>query len=248
MKSIRYGGATWICCKSENVYKRDGSQPFPKPFQKLFSGVITNPPFGSLGETISVDGFAVRTLDHLMSIYGLKTMADNGRAAIIIGGHTEWDSLNRIKKGKNRLFFNYLYKFYNVLDVVPINGKKLYSRMGTGFDVRLILISGRKSIPGGAAPLKSDSDKVVNSFQELFDRSMKALKQAENMDRKSNKRRQDLEAEAAAMMASMDLYSNDGLEGPYRPGADACFVLDTVVPDYMDTEIHEALLNCSTDS
>jgi hypothetical protein len=113
--------------------------------------------------------------------------------------------------------------------------------MGTGFNSRLILIAGRKSTPAGAAPLKTAKDVVANSFEELYSRVMDALKTANKMDAQTAKRTKSLEAEAAAMMAKMGLYSDSGLEGPYRPGADACFTLDTVVPDSMDTEIHEAL-------
>jgi hypothetical protein len=98
--------------------------------------------------------FNIEVLDHLMALRALDCMKDNGKAAIIIGGHTRYDKKGRIQKGKNRFFFNYLFSRYHVVDIIPIDGKKLYSRQGTSFDTRLMLIDGRKSQPSGAAPLK----------------------------------------------------------------------------------------------
>jgi len=133
-----------------------------------FDGVITNPPFNPYKETI--DGFKLNGLEHVMAIKALKTMNDNGRAAIIVGGHTTWDKMGVVTEGKNKVFLNYLYHFYNVKDVLNINGD-LYSRMGTSFDIRLILIEGRKATPKGYAPLKSEKQATqINSFDELFDR------------------------------------------------------------------------------
>jgi hypothetical protein len=104
-----------------------------------------------------------------MAIRALDCMKDDGKAAIIIGGHTEWDSEGRIKAGKNRIFFSYLYKYYHIEDVINIDGD-LYSRQGTSFDVRLILIDGRKATPEGFPPLKEANEKVVKDFDTLYDR------------------------------------------------------------------------------
>jgi hypothetical protein len=59
------------------------------------------------------------------------------------------DKLGRFQKGGWRYFFNYLISRYNVVDMVHVNGSNLYSRQGTSFNTRLILISGRKSKPSG---------------------------------------------------------------------------------------------------
>lgn len=149
-------------------------------YYRFFDGIITNPPFGSLLAPVNYgengDKFPIDTLDHLMSLRALDCMKDNGRAAIIIGGHTNWDEHGRIQAGKNRIFFNYLYRYYNVDDVINIDSKKLYSRQGTGFNVRLILINGRKYKAEGVAPLKQSHDTVVHSFDELWDRVMLSMK------------------------------------------------------------------------
>jgi hypothetical protein len=147
--------------------RKDATEPFG--MDKRFDGVITNPPFGKLDKTVTFGGFPINTLDHVMAIRALDCMKDNGRAAIIIGGHTEWDSEGRIKAGKNRIFFSYLYKHYHVTDVINIDGD-LYSRQGTSFDVRLILIDGRKAKPEGYPPLKSKEPATVKDFETLYHR------------------------------------------------------------------------------
>lgn len=142
--------------------------------QKGFDMVITNPPFGNISKPVSYglgeDNFQIGTLDHLMALRALDMMKDSGRAAIIIGGHTKWDERGRVQAGKNRLFLNYLYRYYLVDDVLNIDGHKLYSRQGTAFDVRLILISGRKAVYEGAAPLKQSKDVVIEDFDTLYGR------------------------------------------------------------------------------
>jgi hypothetical protein len=57
------------------------------------------------------------------------------------------------------------------MDVILIDGHKLYSRQGTAFNVRLILIDGRKVTPSGYVPLfNKNTDKVIDSFEGLYDR------------------------------------------------------------------------------
>ncbi len=152
------------------ILSQNATLPFPD-FYKKFDGIVTNPPFGTLDEPIMFDGFKINTLDHLMALRALDCMKDDGKAAIIIGGHTTWDEHGRIQAGKNRIFFNYLYAHYFVEDVILIDGHKLYSRQGTSFDVRLILIAGRKPKTEGFAPLKNETmSKIVDDFEDLWER------------------------------------------------------------------------------
>jgi len=74
-----------------------------------------------------------------------------------------------VQAGKNRIFLTYLYSHYNVEDIINIDGS-LYSRQGTSFDVRLILISGRKAKPEGFPPLKNDDATPITDFESLFER------------------------------------------------------------------------------
>lgn len=149
------------------VYSRDTSKS-NQFASRMFAGIITNPPFGSW-DTETVSGYKITKLEHIMSIRALDTMQDTGRAAIIIGGHTEWDTYNKVKGRQDISFFCYLHKHYNVEDTINIDGK-LYGKQGTTFPIRLILINGRKTTPQGTAPLKTESDKTVKSFSELWER------------------------------------------------------------------------------
>src|SRR5258708_12848728 len=171
--------------------------------QASFQAVLANPPFGKLDKAILYDTFPIRTLEHLMALRALDTLVAYGRAAIIIGGHTHWDEKGRIQAGRNRIFFNYLYSRYHVLDVINIDGHKLYARQGTAFDVRLILIDGRKTIPSGNAPVRDQKrDGIVNSFDELFERLIDHLP---SHPPKSNAMVNLLELEAEALALELDL-------------------------------------------
>ncbi len=172
------------------VWSQDATLPFPEKYRYNFTGIVTNPPFGTLDEPISFDGYKIKTLDHLMALRALDCMKDDGKAAIIIGGHTTWDEHGRIQAGKNRIFFNYLYAHYYVEDVILIDGHKLYSRQGTSFDVRLILIAGRKPKPEGFAPLKNETmSKIVDDFDDLWERVRIAIAKAKAKALKLNRLR-----------------------------------------------------------
>jgi predicted RNA methylase len=246
-----------------DVLRKDATQPFSE-FQKKFDAVLTNPPFGVLTDSVKYESFRIKVLDHLMALRALDCMKDDGKAAIIIGGHTRYDRKGRIQKGKNRFFFNYLFSRYNVADLINIDGHKLYSRQGTSFDVRLILIDSRKSIPSGAAQTSdAERDKVVDSFKDLYERVMNVTRlrhpdsyrdyggQAENrkeimMTPLELEFAETLAKEAQALALELELlnsdsYGDDELGLPYSPASSSCVVLNTVVPDSMGYETHSAL-------
>ncbi|MBS1574715.1 MAG: strawberry notch family protein [Bacteroidetes bacterium] len=223
-----------------NVWNRDATKPF-FDVERNFKAVMTNPPFGKMETEVMFDTFPIKPLEHVMALRALDCMADDGRAAIIIGGHTTWDAKGRITSGKNRIFFNYLYSRYHVADVINIDGHKLYSRQGTSFDVRLILINGRKPEASGAAPVfNPDKDVVVKTFEDLFDRVVDAMETNQNPAMKIVTIKQHLEKEAAALMK---LFQDETLAAPYEPASESCVVLNTQVPDSMAFETREALLS-----
>jgi len=227
------------------VYKVDATNSFTKSihksFYKKFDAVITNPPFGSLDNAVAYDNYDFKTLDHVMALRALDTMNDTGKAAIIIGGHTNWDEKGRVQAGKNRIFFNYLYSHYNVADVILIDGSKLYSRQGTSFNVRLILIDGRKEkVSGNAPPKDTDTDYVVRTFEDLYERVM-AVTINKNQNSMKHNNRKILELEAEALMLELELMKGDGLAAPYIAASNACVVLNTLVPDSMSHETQSAL-------
>ena len=161
----------------ENVTNLDASLPFPQ-FAKKFDAVLTNPPFGSVDKPVLYGKSEIKSLEMLMALRGLDTMKDDGKSAIIIGGHMEYDSEGRLKEGKNKSFFIYLYANYNIEDIINIDGQKLYSRQGTSYNTRLILINGRKKEPSGIYPLIKDdigenepfSKTPVKTFNNLYER------------------------------------------------------------------------------
>ena len=223
----------------KEVTKLDATRPFAGK-QAIFSAVLTNPPFGKMDTEVMYDTFPIKPLEHVMALRALDTMASYGKAAIIIGGHTKWDDKGRIQAGKNRIFFNYLYSRYYVVDVINIDGGKLYSRQGTSFDVRLILINGRKQTPSGAAPIyNSNKDKEVKTFDELFERVMDTMETNRPMKSFS-----ELEREALALQS---LFNDDGLGTPYEPASEACMVLNTQVPDSMAFETRKAILDIKSE-
>lgn len=162
------------------VTAMDASRPFTM-FEKTFDFIITNPPFGSI-DAEEIDGVKFKTLDHVMAIYALQAMKDDGRAAIIVGGHTDYDAEGRIQSGKNRIFLSYLWKHYKISDTINIDGG-LYSRMGTSFNVRLILVNGRKIEPGGFPPLYEGNMLInqrynpepIKNFLDLYNRVLISL-------------------------------------------------------------------------
>lgn len=182
----------------------DASKPISH--ENKFDGIVTNPPFGKI-TTEKISGYNISKLEHIMSIRALDTMKNSGRASIIVGGHTEWDQYGRVQMGSNRIFLSYLYHYYNVEDIINISGS-MYSKQGTTFPIRLILINGRKITPNGTAPLKTDKDVTVKSFDELWQRMSVYF---DKKKRPGNERLRLLEIEMEKEIAIMDV--EKGLQG-----------------------------------
>lgn len=145
------------------------SQDALTPFKDNYDAIVTNPPFGTT-EAKEYGGYSISGLEHQMTINALESMKDNGRAAIIVGGNTEY-SKNGTIKGKDKAFLNYLYNNYNVVDVINMSGD-LYAKQGTKFPTRLILINGRKTIGDERfAPVQSKARaEQITTFDELYNR------------------------------------------------------------------------------
>ncbi len=161
------------------VLNQDALLPF-EGYEKTQDAVLCNPPFGKLDVTnYDYGGFIIKKLDHLMIAHAMATMKDTGRAALIIGGHTEYNAKGMITSF--RPFFNWLYHHYQVLDMINIDSRKLYAKQGTAFPLRLILIAGRKEVPFGTAPRIHEAlelEAEVSSFDALFKRVKKAKQKA----------------------------------------------------------------------
>ena len=153
------------------------------PFEGSVDAVLTNPPFGSTTAKEFDDGqIKISSLEGLMAINALESMKDNGRAAIVIGGNTSYRD-NGAMQSKDMKLFAYLYSHYNVVDVINLNGD-MYKRNGTKYDVRIILINGRKTGPFKliAPPVKSKARaEQINSFEELYNRVQDDIRSLQQM-------------------------------------------------------------------
>lgn len=149
----------------KNITSQDGTQPFA---DKDVDVVVTNPPFGSATPK-EYDGYKISSLEGQMAINALESMKDNGRAAIIIGGKTEY-AKNGSLNPKDKALLGYLYSHYKVEDVINVDGS-LYAKQGTTYPTRIILINGRRYDENAYPPVKDKARaEAVKSYDELYTR------------------------------------------------------------------------------
>ena len=161
----------------KNVTSQDGTQPFKV---KPVDIVITNPPFGSATPR-DYDGYKISSLEGQMAINALESMKGDGRAAIIIGGNTEY-AKNGSLKPKDKAFLGYLYSHYNVEDVINVDGG-LYAKQGTSYPTRMILINGRRLNENAFPPVKDKARaETVKDYDELYKRIEDDILRGERMD------------------------------------------------------------------
>ena len=161
----------------KNVTSQDGTQPFA---DKDVDVVVTNPPFGSATPK-EYDGYKISSLEGQMAINSLESMKDDGRAAIIIGGKTEY-AKNGSLNPKDKAFLGYLYSHYNVEDVINVDGS-LYAKQGTTYPTRIILINGRRLNENAFPPVKDKARaETVKDCDELYKRIEDDILRGERMD------------------------------------------------------------------
>lgn len=159
------------------VTSQDGTQPFNV---KPVDIVITNPPFGSATPR-DYDGYKISSLEGQMAINALDSMKGDGRAAIIIGGNTEY-AKNGSLRPKDKAFLGYLYSHYNVEDVINVDGS-LFAKQGTTFPTRMILINGRRLNENAFPPVKDKARaETVKDYDELYKRIEDDILRGERMD------------------------------------------------------------------
>lgn len=161
----------------KNVTSQDGTQPFT---DKDVDVVVTNPPFGSATPK-EYDGYKISSLEGQMAINALESMKDDGRAAIIIGGKTEY-AKNGSLNPKDKAFLGYLYSHYNVEDVINVDGS-IYAKQGTSYPTRIILINGRRLNENAFPPVKDKARaETVKDYDELYKRIEDDILRGERMD------------------------------------------------------------------
>lgn len=153
------------------------------PFDEKVDAVVTNPPFGTTTAKEFDEGkLKISSLEGLMAINALDSMKDNGRAAIVIGGNTSYRD-NGAMQSKDMKLFAYLYSHYNVVDVINLDGD-MYKRNGTKYDVRIILIDGRKTghFKLTAPPVRKKARaEQVKTFDELYNRVQDDIRSIQQM-------------------------------------------------------------------
>lgn len=174
----------------KNVTSQDGTQPFA---DKDVDVVVTNPPFGSATPK-EYDGYKISSLEGQMAINALESMKDDGRAAIIIGGKTEY-AKNGSLNPKDKAFLGYLYSHYNVEDVINVDGG-LYAKQGTSYPTRIILINGRRLNENAFPPVKDKARaETVKDYDELYKRIEDDILRGERMDSTIGERKESARPE-----------------------------------------------------
>jgi len=141
--------------------------------------VLANPPFGSLPSPVDVmswtgQPYKIGALDQLIAAESLRTMANNGRAFLILGSHPKLNTITSTDK----IFLNWLYGNYNVADHFEIAGN-LYRKQGASFPLRVLVIAGRNQTDN-----VYPNDFAVNrltSFDELWSRYVQASDRSEQV-------------------------------------------------------------------
>ncbi len=155
---------------------------------KQFDAILINPPFYRVKKPFTVyypeGNIKFHSQDFAFVLKTLEKLHPDGRAVCIIGGHifgeveqsTYWDSKGRPKSGEERAFWLLLYRMYNVVDVIYVDGKKLWQKQGQATNLRIILIDGKRKnynkeiYPPLYAP---DWDKLLDDHTELLSRLLK---------------------------------------------------------------------------
>lgn len=141
--------------------------------------VLANPPFGSLPSPVDVkswtgQNYKIGAIDQLIAAEALRTMANDGRAVLILGSHIKPNTIT----STDRVFLNWLYGNYNVADHYEIAGN-LYRKQGASFPLRVLVIAGRNQTDN-----VFPNDFVVNrltSFDELWSRYVQTSDRSEKV-------------------------------------------------------------------
>jgi len=136
--------------------------------------VIMNPPFGRLkdedgnAKPVKVDGYTIKSIDHLIAAKALEAMRDDGQATMIIGASKAAGEIG----AADRTFFNWLYRTYNVTSHFEVDGD-LYNRQGAGWPVRVITINGRKA-SNQISPKSGVIERAMN-WSEVYEQYQRGL-------------------------------------------------------------------------
>ena len=132
-----------------------------------FDATIMNPPFGALPQPTVVDGYQIGAIDHLIATKALEVIKKDGKAVLIIGANMKNSDAIR---GPKKVFFNWLYSNYNVIDHFEVDGK-LYSKQGASWPVTIITIDGRRS----TNDVFTASPQRLDNWREIYEHTANIL-------------------------------------------------------------------------
>lgn len=134
-----------------------------------FDIVISNPPFGGLPSSKTIEGLKVTRIDHLILMRSLLARKDDGLAVYIIGADSYLDSKAGQISGGSRYLFNWLEDHYKV-DAVEVDGG-LYAKQGSSYPIRIVVV-GKK---GGQKDQIPDMIPVIRDHDALFEWSNRMI-------------------------------------------------------------------------
>lgn len=143
-------------------------------FQEMNGGekfdiVVSNPPFGGLPSSKTVEGLKVTRIDHLILMRSLLARKDDGFGVYIIGADSYIDSKAGQVTGGSRYLFNWLEDHYQV-DAVEVDGG-LYAKQGASYPIRIVVV-GKKGGQKGQIP---DAIPVIRDHDALFEWSNRMI-------------------------------------------------------------------------
>jgi hypothetical protein len=149
--------------------------------------VIANPPFGKVKDDqgnfrswpAGPDdsgrfSWRTREIDRAIAMRALRTMKDDGRAVLLIGGKKPFGDNSQEARTKqyrsleDQRFFRAIYDTYNVTKHVTVAGK-LYDRMGAAWPIDLIVIEGRKPTPTEVSRPFAAAPPILESWNDVRD-------------------------------------------------------------------------------
>jgi hypothetical protein len=151
-----------------NVIEGDALEKLKDLRDQEVDVVLVNPPFGALSTSENVpswtgQNYKIGTLDQLIAAKSLRAMANNGRAVLILGAHPKAGTIT----STDRVFLNWLYGNYNVVDHYEIAGN-LYRKQGASWPLRVLVIAGRNQTEN-AYPSDFNVNRIT-TFDELWSR------------------------------------------------------------------------------
>lgn len=128
-----------------------------------FDIVVSNPPFGGLSSSRTIEGLKVTRVDHLILMRSLLARKDDGLAVYIIGADSYLDSKAGQVSGGSRYLFNWLEDHYQV-DAVELDGG-FFAKQGATYPIRIVVV-GKK---GGQKGQITDTIPVIRDHDALFE-------------------------------------------------------------------------------